>query len=98
MISEQDVRAALKEVVDPELGINIVDLGLVYGVKISEQDVNVTMTATTAACPMHNLLSRLAEMAVARVAGDGITVTVDVVFDPPWTPDMMSEDARRILG
>lgn len=98
MISEQDVRAALKSVVDPELGINIVDLGLVYGVTVSETEVAVTMTTTTAACPMHNLLSRLAELAVAGVAGDGVAVAIDVVFTPPWSPDMMSDDARRILG
>ena len=98
MISEQDVRTALKSVTDPELGINIVDLGLIYGVEISDTDVRVTMTTTTAACPMHNLLSRLAELAVAGVAGDEVAVSIDVVFDPPWSPDMMSEDARRILG
>ena len=56
------------------------------------------MTTTTEACPMHNLLSRLAEVAVAGVAGDDVAVQVEVVFDPPWNPAMMSEEARRILG
>ena len=95
---EMAVTEALRRVIDPELNLNIVDLGLVYGVEISDTDVRVTMTTTTAACPMHNLLSRLAELAVADVAGDDVAVSIDVVFDPPWSPDMMSDDARRILG
>lgn len=98
MVSAQDVREALKTVIDPELGINVVDLGLIYEVEVTDDGVRIVMSMTSAACPMHNLLSRLAEIATRDVAGADVPVTVDVVFDPPWSPDMMSAEARRLLG
>ncbi len=97
MITEEQVMDALREVYDPELGLNIVDLGLVYGVDIADNQVNVTMTLTTPGCPLHNTMARGAEMAVRRLPGVE-SATVRVVWDPPWTPERMSETARQQLG
>ena len=97
-MTDTDVREALREVIDPELGINIVDLGLVCAVEIRGADVYVTMTMTTAACPLRDYLQDLVESAIAsRVAGVE-RVTVTVVDDPPWTEEMMSDAARRQLA
>jgi len=97
MITEEQVMDALREVYDPELGLNIVDLGLVYGVDIADNQVNVTMTLTTPGCPLHNTMAQGAEIAVRRLPGVQ-SATVRVVWDPPWTPERMSEEARQQLG
>jgi metal-sulfur cluster biosynthetic enzyme len=98
MISKTDIEEALKGVIDPELGINIVDLGLVYDIAISEREVVVTMTMTSAACPLHNLITQMVDRAVFDVTAGKAEVTVNLVFDPPWTPERMSAEARRVLG
>lgn len=89
---------ALREVLDPELGVNIVDLGLVYGVEVEDGHVRVTMTLTTPACPLHAYLSDMAKLTIEMYVPDVKSVEVRVVFDPPWAPEMMSEEARRLLG
>ena len=91
------IEEALKTVMDPELGVNVFDLGLIYGIEISDADVLVTMTMTSAACPMHNLLSQLADNAVYDALDEKYEVEVKVVFEPAWTPDLMSAAARQIL-
>ena len=78
MLAEKQIRDALQTVLDPELGINIIDLGLVYEVESTPDRINVVMTMTTAACPLHNLLSRLAADAVRKVAGPDIEVDVQI--------------------
>ena len=91
------VWAALRTVIDPELGINLVDLGLVYRVTVTDGIAYITLTVTTPACPIGSYLEDQARWAVLRL--DGILgVEVEVVHDPPWTPALMSDDARRILG
>lgn len=98
MISEQDVLNRLSEVVDPEIGLNIVDLGLVYDVQIDENNyVRVRMTLTTPGCPMHDTISAWAQRAVESLPG-ATGAKVEVVWDPPWNPGMMSESARQQLG
>jgi len=97
--TEDVIREALKEVYDPEIGINIVDLGLVYDLGINQEGlVDVTMTLTTPACP----LSEYIEAEVKNVLVDnvpGVTDTkVNLVWTPAWDPSMMSEDARLELG
>lgn len=92
------VRDALREVIDPELGIDVVDLGLVYRVEAEEGRLLVAMTMTTPACPLGEHLSAQAEAAVRRVAPEVPEVRVQLVWDPPWTPDLMSPDAKRRLG
>ncbi len=98
MDTRKIVETALQSVMDPELGVNVLDLGLIYGIEIAESRVVVTMTMTSAACPMHNLLAQLADNAVFEALEEKFEVEVKVVFEPPWTPDLMSESAREILG
>jgi len=94
-LTEDKVLEYLKEVVDPELGVNVVDLGLVYGVTIEgEGDVTVDMTLTTAACPLTDQIEWGAQTALADVAK---SVTINWVWLPPWTLDMITDDGREQL-
>ncbi len=90
---------ALHDVIDPELGLDVVDLGLVYGVDVDTAGwVHVTMTLTTPGCPVSESLPGEAETAVAWALGPATPVTVDVVWDPPWTPERISDAAAERLG
>jgi len=97
-LSEERVLDALRHVVDPELGINIVDLGLVYDVDISPDGlVHVEYTLTTMGCPIGPLIEHQMESFLAGV--DGVKqVEAEMVLRPPWTPEMMSEEAKAALG
>ncbi len=88
----------LREVVDPELGINIVDLGLVYDVAVEDAAVRVAVTMTTPACPLHSYVVDAIEFVLRRDLPHLRTVDVRLVWDPPWHPGMMSPQARRQLG
>ena len=88
---------ALRQVIDPELDCNIVDLGLVYEVAIEGSKVTVTMTLTTPGCPMHESLSWGVKTALLGLENVN-DVEVNIVWDPPWTPDRMSEQARQRTG
>ena len=92
------VRDALREVIDPELGINVVDLGLVYRIDAEPDRLSVAMTMTTRACPLGEHLAAQAEAAIRRAAPQIAEVQVRLVWDPPWSPDLMSPDAKRRLG
>ena len=94
----ENVREALRDVLDPELGINVVDLGLVYEVRVRDGDVSVAMTMTTPACPLGETLSEQAEAAIRQKVPVVKSVTVDLVWDPPWRPSMMSDVAKERLG
>jgi metal-sulfur cluster biosynthetic enzyme len=101
-VAEDKIREVLKSVVDPELFVNIIDLGLVYDVKISDEvegksNVSVEMTMTSPACPAGPQLLSQSHDAVRRLDGVG-EVDVKLVMEPPWTPDRMTEDARDQLG
>jgi metal-sulfur cluster biosynthetic enzyme len=96
--TEGEVRAALKEVDDPEIGINIVDLGLVYGIEVINDRVFVKMTMTTPACPLHAYLSKTAEDSIRRHFPDVNAVHIELVWEPPWEAGRMSEAARKQLG
>ena len=101
-IEEDKVREALKQVIDPELFVNIVDLGLIYDVTISEADegksnVDVDMTMTSPACPAGPQLLGQSKTAVGNLEGVN-AVDIRLVMDPPWTPDRMTDDARDQLG
>ena len=98
MATKDEVLAALTAVIDPEVGANIVDLGLVYGVAIDGNTVKVTMTMTTAACPVTEYMKTQARDAVLGALPEIGNVTVEMVWDPPWKPGMMSEAAKRKLG
>ncbi len=94
---KERVLEVLKNVHDPELGVNIVDLGLVYGVEIQDKTVHVTYTLTTMGCPIGPLIE--AEMKQFLSGVEGIDeVNAEMVLRPPWTPEMMSEEAKAALG
>lgn len=93
-----EVREALREVVDPELGVNIVDLGLVYTIDVIDGEVRVTMAMTTPACPLRDYIQDLVESTLLDRLPGARRVVVDIVQDPPWSEDMMAEAARRQLG
>jgi metal-sulfur cluster biosynthetic enzyme len=96
--AEDRVRAALRQVIDPELGYNIVDLGLVYDVTVSaDGDVVVTMTTTTPGCPATNYLKAGAGEAASAVEGVD-TVDVELTYEPRWTPEQMSPEAKAHFG
>jgi metal-sulfur cluster biosynthetic enzyme len=97
-MTERDIRDALREVVDPELGVNIVDLGLVYGVAIDGGRARITMTTTSAVCPLGDFLKDAAEASVRRRFSDLRDVEVTLVREPPWSPERLSAEARRQLG
>ena len=98
MVEEAQVWEALRAVLDPEIGVNVVDLGLVYSVEVSGNDVRVAMTMTTQACPLHAYITEAAEAAIRQLAPEAGTVRVDMVWDPPWSPAMMSDAAKQQLG
>lgn len=98
VLTDDVIFEALKEVYDPEIGINIVDLGLVYGIDVKENsDIEVTMTLTSMGCPLGPVIIQDIQQTVARLDGSGETF-VRIVWSPPWTPDRMTEDARDELG
>jgi metal-sulfur cluster biosynthetic enzyme len=95
---EDAVRDALRGVIDPEAGMNIVELGLVYGVEVSPEAVQVQMTMTSAACPMADMIVDDVHRVLRTVVPAGVPVDVELVWDPPWTPERMSDFAREHFG
>ena len=96
---EQDqVRDILRKVVDPEVGINIVELGLIYRIESMPAHVLIEMTMTSPACPMGDLIEDDARQELARGLQPGRQVDLRLVWEPPWDPSMMSESARTHFG
>ena len=96
-LTKEQVLEALKEVYDPEIPVNVVDLGLVYSVEVEDGDVHVEMTLTAAGCGMGPYIAQQAEWRIAELEGVE-DVKVDVVFEPQWTPDRISDDGKKLLG
>jgi metal-sulfur cluster biosynthetic enzyme len=97
-VTKETVMEALGTVNDPEIpGLSIVDLGLIYGVEVEGGKVAVRMTVTAPGCPMAHYMAQMAKKAVEEL--DGVDeANVEVVFEPPWNPEMMSAEARKKLG
>lgn len=93
-----DILAALKAVIDPELGINIVDLGLVYHAARNAAGIDIALTMTTPACPLGEMMTEEIKLVLRDRFPTLPDVRVELVWDPPWSPELMSEDARRQLG
>ena len=93
-LTEEDVKEALREVIDPELGVNVVDLGLLYGVAIDGNNVQVDMTLTSAACPLTDMIEEQSRLAVDGLVND---FQINWVWLPPWGPDRITEDGREQL-
>lgn len=99
-MTREAVRECIRDnVYDPELGLNVVDLGLVYDIEIrDDKNVYVEMTLTTPGCPLYDMITSEVQSALKARFGDDVKVDVNFVFDPPWTPEKMSEEARAQLG
>ncbi|UCE32707.1 MAG: metal-sulfur cluster assembly factor [Burkholderiales bacterium] len=97
-IDDDAVREALRGVVDPEAGMNIVDLGLVYAIDTSEHGVRLQMTMTSAACPMTDMIVDQVHAVLEASLPQGTPITVELVWDPPWTPERMTGLAREHFG
>lgn len=94
----QPVTEALTRVVDPEIAMSIVDVGLIYGVTVSSEKLHVLLTMTSAACPVAEVVIEDIEAELEGVAPPGLPVEVELVWEPPWTPERMSAHARRFMG
>ncbi|HEX7250123.1 MAG TPA: metal-sulfur cluster assembly factor [Burkholderiales bacterium] len=97
-MSEEDVRQALRSVEDPEAGMSVLDLGLVYGIELGAGKVRVDLTMTSPACPATDYIVDEAAAAIRAVADEGTDVEVRLVWDPPWTPERMSAEAQKRFG
>lgn len=95
-MDEDDVREKLREVIDPELEINIVDLGLVYEIEVEDDEIYVLMTLTSRACPLHGVFDELLKKELRDL--DPEDIEIELTFDPQWTPEKMSDEARNELG
>jgi metal-sulfur cluster biosynthetic enzyme len=106
-VTEEEVRSALKQCYDPEIPVNIVDLGLIYAVRFEavapgspendQQDVSVDLTLTSPGCPSHVMIGEQVKARLEQLPGIR-TATVNVVWTPPWTPERLSPEARTQLG
>jgi metal-sulfur cluster biosynthetic enzyme len=97
VVTEEAVMQALRDVYDPEIGVNVVDLGLVYRLDVVGDNVDVDLSMTTPGCPATGMIVETAEMAIRQIPGVN-QVHVELVWDPPWTPDRMADDVKRALG
>ena len=98
MIKEEKVMENLRAVIDPEIGINIVDLGLVYNIDIQPERIRVEITMTTPTCPLHAVITRNAEQVLESAFPEIGTVEIELVWEPSWDPSFMSEQAKQMLG
>lgn len=97
MIEKKDVLKALKKVIDPELNLNIVELGLVYNVSITSKEIEIEMTLTSPMCPVGPEIIQNTKNEVEKIS-ENKKVTINLVWTPPWTPEKMSEEAKLKVG
>ena len=98
IVSVEDVRSSLKQCMDPEVPLSIVDMGLIYGINVNENnDVNIKMTMTTQGCPLHETMVDDVKRYTKKVSGVK-NVDVEIVWDPPWTMDKMSDTAKDMMN
>jgi len=97
LVTMEEIVKALKECYDPEIPVNVWDLGLIYDVSVDGDNVHVKMTLTAPGCPMHSFISNEVKEKLRGISGVK-EATVEVVWDPPWSPDKMSPQAKSQLG
>lgn len=97
MIAKENILEELKKVIDPELNVNIVDLGLIYNIDVKDGEVVITMTLTTPGCPLSMVFEEWVPEAAKRVEGVK-NVRINLVWEPPWSPDKLSDDAKEQMG
>ena len=90
--------SALEKVIDPEVALNIVDVGLVYGVQVDDRQAQVRVTMTSAACPVADVIIDDIWCELSRVVPETLQIDVELVWEPPWTPDRMTDRAKRTMG
>ena len=95
-MNTDEIRSALGEVIDPELGINIVDLGLVYAIAVDGEAIRIAITMTSPSCPLGEYMMESVERALA-VGFPHMQIDVELVWDPPWTPELITPEGRRQL-
>ena len=96
-VSMDEIKEALRDVYDPEIPVNVYDLGLIYDIQLNEGNVYVQMTLTAPGCGMGPYIAQNAEWRIAEI--DGVEdVEVEMTFDPPWNPEMITEDGKKLLG
>ena len=96
-VSIEEIQEALRDVYDPEIPVNVLDLGLIYDIQLNGNQVYVQMTLTAPGCGMGPYIAQNAEWRIAEIEGID-EVEVDMVFDPAWTPEMITEDGKKLLG
>ena len=96
-VTVDEIKEALRDVYDPEIPVNVLDLGLIYDIQVNEDQVYVKMTLTAPGCGMGPYIAQNAEWRIAEIEGVG-EIEVDMVFDPPWNPEMITEDWKKLLG
>ncbi len=96
-VTMDEVREALRDVYDPEIPVNVLDLGLIYDVQLNKGQIYVKMTLTAPGCGMGPYIAQNAEWRIAEIEGIE-DVEVEMVFDPPWNPEMITEDGKKLLG
>lgn len=97
-MTKEQIRENLKEVLDPEIGVNIVDLGLVYKVEIKPEEVYIQLTMTSPTCPLSGVITRKMDQVLRKTFPNLGEITIELVWDPPWSPEMMSPAAKTQLG
>ena len=97
MVTKEQVLNALKEVYDPEIPISVVDMGLVYDVKVDKDKVKIKMTLSSPGCPMSGLITQMVKDKVESLKGVK-EADIELVFEPRWTPDMMSKEVKKKFG
>ena len=95
---EQRIYHALQSVIDPEIGENLIDLGLIYGIKIQDNIARVTFTMTSYACPMSEMVVEDIHDTLRKTLTDSIEIDLDLVWEPAWEPSMIEAEARKRLG
>jgi len=96
-VNVEDIRSSLKQCMDPEVPLSIVDMGLIYGIDVNEKnDVNIKMTMTTQGCPLHETMVDDVKRYTKKISGVN-NVNVEIVWDPPWTMDKMSDEAKAMM-
>lgn len=94
----ETILKTLSEILDPEVGVNIVDLGLIYDITITEYRIVVTMTMTSPTCPMGEMLMDDIKQTLSKTIPQNMMLDVELVWTPPWSPNMMSDKAKQSLG
>ncbi len=97
-MTEEKIRDSLRSVMDPEVGINIVDMGLVYKVELRPDEVYIQITMTSPTCPLHGVITRNMDKVLRETFRELGALTIELVWDPPWTPELMSAEAKKQLG